>query len=317
MLRGSAVDSFRFSKVLQVQEAVPLNASLREDIFKGAAKPSLWGPKMNDPFAELKRLRRSESIGCNALGRSDYPTAERLNMHCADSLGASESARQLSVLKGQQCESARNAPMSLSLLKSQQPLDVGARLSPATPLSSMNSEPERVLQPLYWPSLISPSLFSHNQKNQMESLKSLLSPCQSEVTGAAGPSAGTPNEFFHNSLLQYNSVHAETSCSVEPEKGDSNSAKPVDSCISSRQVDCNVRLFGFSLKDSGPAADVHPSAIIPSNKSSCHMKGLGNHCNMSKIQMNASGWEEKDGASNECALSSRNRIKVNIFIWVW
>nr|ARR29285.1 auxin response factor 4 [Cyrtomium guizhouense] len=309
MAAVGSVDPFRFSKVLQVQEAVSLNtSSIREDIFKGAAKPSLWGLQSNDPFAELKRLRRSETTGCNALGISDYPFTERLNMRCAEP--ANESARQLSVPKGQQCESARIGSMSSSLLKSQQPLDVGARPPQLTPLSSMNPEPERVLQPLYWPSLISPSLFSHNQKDQMESLRSLLSPCQSEVTGAAGPSASQFNQFFHKSLLQFNTACAESASSLEPDKGDCNSAKQVDSCISSKQVEGNVRLFGFSLRDNGPAADVHTSAVISSDRASYHMEGKGNHCIVSNRRINASGWEEKDSSNNECALSSRNRIKV-------
>ncbi|KAI5067566.1 hypothetical protein GOP47_0018094 [Adiantum capillus-veneris] len=304
-LLGGSTDPYstlRFSKVLQVQEAAP---SLREELFNGAvnAKSSLAGPLTKDPFAELKRLR-SESLG-NLGGKSELPSTGKLSVDPFRGAGDTSMERKLSMFQGQQklSETAANltSVSPLSLLKSQQPPEVAANArSLSAPFLTARLEPEKSL---FWPSLMSATMFSHSQIN--ESLKPLLSPSHPDVTGASGPSMGAFNQYIHKSLLQFNSV---TTGGVALPGGRGASITP--DATSAKDTENSVKLFGFALKDSGTMAavvDRFTSAVGKTEKSPSDLEGRHNQTVYLKRRMDHSNHEDGEG---ECVPSSRNRIKV-------
>ncbi|MCO5569565.1 hypothetical protein L7F22_023280 [Adiantum nelumboides] len=308
LLGGSAnpYSSLRFSKVLQVQEAVPL----REELFKGAAiaKSVLKGPLTKDPFVELKRLR-SESLG-TLSGRIELPSTGKP----IDSFGGtSDSASKLSMFQGRQVsESAANlrSASSVSLLKSQQPPDAVANARN----SFLTSDMEADQKPLFWPSLMSASLFSHNHRsNQNEpALKPLFSPSQSDVTVAAGASTGAFNQYVHKSLLQFNSASAESS--VSPGCGPANLITP--EANPARGYESSVKLFGFALKDSGSMSvtDRFCSMAGSSDKVHSELEGQLYQTVCPKIQDHSEHCEDGEGefpVTNKRQIPSlRHRIKV-------
>ncbi|MCO5554970.1 hypothetical protein L7F22_008510 [Adiantum nelumboides] len=303
LLGGSAdpYSSLRFSKVLQVQEAVPL----REELFKGAAiaKSVLTGPLTKDPFVELKRLR-SESLG-GLSGRTELLSTGKP----IDSFGGtSDSARKLSMVQGQQqvSESATNLRNAspLSLLKLQQPPDAVAN----TRNSFLTSDMEADQKPLFWPSFMSTTLFSHNHRSNQN--EPLFSPSQSDVTVAAGASSGAFSQYVHKSLLQFNSASAESP--VSPCCGPGNSITP--DANPARGYESSVKLFGFALKDSGSrsVADRFCSMAGSSDKVHSELEGqLYQTVCTTKIQDHSEDGEGEFPVTNKRQIPSlRHRIKV-------
>ncbi|KAH7316362.1 hypothetical protein KP509_21G089900 [Ceratopteris richardii] len=252
---GDPFSSLRYStNVLQAHENLPLRDPHG---FKGGAKskPPLPDHRaMNDPFAEVKRLRNCQTYASGGLERKcEYAVEKKISREL---LGLVEDEGSSLF------ESNFEKPFGLSLLRSQQPLNATASQTPIFPKPELESLEDS--KSLIWRMLDAKPSQNHST-TQLEVSKLPKSSSHSEISAATSRIfKASHDEFLHNSLVEFNSSTVENNVILTAGESstEEDAKKPLNNGVRS-----TVRLFGFPLRElntlSRMTQQVCPAGVEP------------------------------------------------------